>query len=384
MKTTKQSDAGQVSVIPTLFERLAARLDRVAPEITARIRAEVPGYHLLGTQEHAEDVDHQIRNVVAGLLTGAVPSEAAIEHARGVGRRRAAVGMAIPDVIEAYHIAYRDIWAELLSDAQRSDPPLAGDLTSVVGLLWLWFHRLSAAVADAHSAEIQLRRTNRLTLEREWLDQLTGRAPRDEMIAAELGYQVDGNFSVVCIAGLGQRDDADRLVDLLRDTSPRVACIPYDGCSVLVTQNLTTHQICTAVDAVNATARIGVGIARVGPAGAAVSLQDAQEALARATEQRRIVEFEHDWLMCCLTAIKPRFAALLEPAMAVAREHPRLAETVRAYADCGYSVSACARRLHIHPNSARYRLDRWRALTGHDVETVSGLNASVIALEMAG
>ena len=37
-----------------------------------------------------------------------------MEHARGVGHRRAAAGMTLPDVIEAYHIAYREIWAELL------------------------------------------------------------------------------------------------------------------------------------------------------------------------------------------------------------------------------------------------------------------------------
>jgi DNA-binding PucR family transcriptional regulator len=52
-------------------------------------------------------------------------------------------------------------------------------------------------------------------------------------------------------------------------------------------------------------------------------------------------------------------------------------------ARCRYSVSACARQLHIHPNTARYRLDRWKALTGHDVETLAGLAASVTALELA-
>ncbi|MEU0164071.1 helix-turn-helix domain-containing protein [Streptomyces iakyrus] len=46
-------------------------------------------------------------------------------------------------------------------------------------------------------------------------------------------------------------------------------------------------------------------------------------------------------------------------------------------------MSACARRLHIHPNSARYCLDRRKELTGHDVETADGLNASVIALELS-
>jgi DNA-binding PucR family transcriptional regulator len=36
-----------------------------------------------------------------------------------------------------------------------------------------------------------------------------------------------------------------------------------------------------------------------------------------------------------------------------------------------------------HPNSARYCLDRWKELTGRDIETVDGLNASVIALELS-
>jgi DNA-binding PucR family transcriptional regulator len=83
-----------------------------------------------------------------------------------------------------------------------------------------------------------------------------------------------------------------------------------------------------------------------------------------------------------INAIKPRFEAILEPTTAVARRHPDLAETVLAYSGCRYSVSAFARQLHIHPNSARYRLDRWKALTGHDLETAHGLTASVIALEL--
>jgi DNA-binding PucR family transcriptional regulator len=104
--------------------------------------------------------------------------------------------------------------------------------------------------------------------------------------------------------------------------------------------------------------------------------------VARTTEDCPVVEFERDWLMCCLSAVQSRFAAILEPTAVVAREHPDLAATVRAYSECRYSVSACARRLQIHPNSARYRIDRWKALTGHDLETVDGLAASVIALEL--
>ena len=69
--------------------------------------------------------------------------------------------MSLPEVIEAYHIAYREIWNALLVDAQEADPPLDSAPPSVVSLLWLWFHRLSAAVAEGHAAETQTRRGHR-------------------------------------------------------------------------------------------------------------------------------------------------------------------------------------------------------------------------------
>ena len=138
MKTTKSGESAPMPVPGTrvLFAGLAARLDRVTPEITARIRAEIPGYSALPPEEHAADVDRQIRDAVSSLLSGAGPTASAIEHARAMGHRRAAAGMTLPDVIEAYHIAYREIWTELLRDARisierlRLEPlrHLAGDL----------------------------------------------------------------------------------------------------------------------------------------------------------------------------------------------------------------------------------------------------------------
>jgi hypothetical protein len=376
---TPAEDSGPTA--RSLFEGLAGRLGSVALAITSRIRAEVPGYAVLPLSEHSADVDRQIRNVVAGLMAGATPSAAAIEHARGVGRRRAADAIALPDVIEAYHIAYREIWSELLADAQRTDPSLLNQLASQVSLLWLWFHRLSAAVAESHAAESQARHSNRLALERDFLDQLLGRAAHDDAAAAVLGYRVGDPFIVACVAGLGQRD-AEQVTEALRQESDRVMCVYSDGRGVVVAQDLPAGTICDVVKNVRPGAFVGLGMPRSGPRGAEVSLLDATEALERADETRPFVEFGEDWLMSCLNAVKPRFEDLLHQTVAVIRAHPQLAQTVRAYADCRYSVSACARQLHIHPNSARYRLDRWRNLTGWDVETFNGLTASIIALEL--
>ena len=383
MKNTKKADWHPDAPTGLLFAGFLARLDRVTPEITAGIRAEVPGYAALAAAEHGVDVDLQIRNVVHGLVGGTGPTATAIDHAREVGHRRAAAGMSLPEVIEAYHIAYREIWNELLIDAQAADPPLESALPSVVSLLWLWFHRLSAAVAEGHATETQTRRGHQIERERELMDQLTGRATVDDTIAAELGYRVDEEFTVACAAGLGRREAADRLAESLRAVSPRVTCIHHEGRVVVVAQALSGTQLRAAVHAIRPTARIGLGASRPGLAGAARSFRDAVDALERTCEDRPFVDFRDDWLMSSLNAVRSRFGDLLEPTMEVARRHPDLAETVLAYSRCRYSVSACARQLHIHPNSARYRLDRWKALTGQDVETFMGLAASVAALELA-
>jgi hypothetical protein len=384
VKSTKTSAGAAPRITRSLFEGLSARLDRVTPAITARIRAEVPGYEVLAMDRHALDVDRQIRNIVNGLVTGSVPSAAAIDHARGVGRQRAADGMALPDVIEAYHIAYREIWAEVLAEAQRADPPLTDALVSEVGLLWLWFHRLSAAVAESHAAETQTRHSNRLTFEREFLDQLTERAPQNDSVAADLGYQAGDEFSVACVAGLGARAEAERIGELLRGASQAAVCVYQESHAVVVAQHITAEQICAAVAAVRPTARIGFGIPRAGLSGARMSLLDAQAAVGRTTRAEPVVDFRRDWLMSSLNAIRPRFEDLLQPTLVMARKYPQLVQTVQAYVECRYSVSACARRLHIHPNSARYRLDRWMALTGWDVQTFNGMTASVIAFELLG
>jgi DNA-binding PucR family transcriptional regulator len=45
-----------------------------------------------------------------------------------------------------------------------------------------------------------------------------------------------------------------------------------------------------------------------------------------------------------------------------------LERTVRAYYECGASVSTTAQTLFLHRNSVRYRLDRVRALLGADID----------------
>lgn len=364
-----------------LYMALSARLATVIPGITARIRAEVPGYADLAYESHEIDVDMQLRHVVEGLLSNSTPSAAAIDHVRTVGRRRAAAGIALTDVIEAYHIAYREMWSQLLADAQHAQPAVREALTADVGLLWQWFHRLSAAVAEAHSSEIQAQRISTLALQRNLIGQLLGHTAFDDAVAAELGYRIGDEFLIACVADLTDRET--ELVGAGLEARGGVAlCAGAGHRAVVVAQNIGVEELCSAVREAKPSARIGVGTPRRGLRGAADALRDATDALRRTGPGREVVEFADDWLMSSLSAVATRFDVLLAPGRAVAAEHPHLADAVRAYAASRYSVSGCARSLHIHANSAKYRLERWKELTGWDLESFTGLAASVIALEL--
>ena len=63
--------------------------------------------------------------------------------------------------------------------------------------------------------------------------------------------------------------------------------------------------------------------------------------------------------------------------------NPTLADSVRAFADSGFSLTGAARALHVHPNTLAYRLDRWERLTGWNPRTWEGLEKSMVCLELS-
>lgn len=61
-----------------------------------------------------------------------------------------------------------------------------------------------------------------------------------------------------------------------------------------------------------------------------------------------------------------------------------LTATLLEYVDSDFNVRAAAKRLHIHPNTARYRLTRIEERTGADLRRVSDVIDLLIAVHDAG
>ena len=61
----------------------------------------------------------------------------------------------------------------------------------------------------------------------------------------------------------------------------------------------------------------------------------------------------------------------------------QLLRTARVLLDRDLDRRAAADVLHLHPNTVRYRVERWHQLTGWDVRTRQGLIRSIAALGLA-
>ena len=74
----------------------------------------------------------------------------------------------------------------------------------------------------------------------------------------------------------------------------------------------------------------------------------------------------------------PRVAAGLEERhlsglTAAGRSSSEIEATMRVFLDCDQNVEVVARELTVHPNTVRYRLTRFRELTGLDVRRTRDL-----------
>ncbi|MER7081077.1 PucR family transcriptional regulator, partial [Saccharopolyspora kobensis] len=62
--------------------------------------------------------------------------------------------------------------------------------------------------------------------------------------------------------------------------------------------------------------------------------------------------------------------------------HSDLVRTLRTFLDCSGSWSRCAKRLHVHVNTLRYRIQRVEEITGRDLSEFPSRVDFYLALEL--
>lgn len=384
----EQSEPDDWADIVDLCAVLSADLPQLVKETVEAVRRELPDYRIVGRAEHELGVRQQYENFLTGLATRRLPSVEENEKARALGRQRARDGLPLQALMGAYQVGYRQMWNTLLARADARDERLSAQLVRVVDMVWMWAQQASSAAADAYVEAIRAEDAAQLTLTYRFLEALYEPAPPTVALvrlARALAFDPAGQFQAVCAPAEAWPND--RLADLRvrlgrrrREWREKVRCANRGTVMVAVVQNTPVNVVIEAMRHHDRGMPIGIGLVRAGLSGAAASIVDAEEVLPLAIRGQRAVSFEEKWLLATLGPRAARLAPLLEHCREPAKAHPEVTDTVYAFAANNLSFTATGRAMHLHANTVKYRLERWRQLTGWDVRTWDGLSASMLGL----
>ncbi|WP_345632243.1 PucR family transcriptional regulator [Rugosimonospora acidiphila] len=354
-------------------------------QVIDHIRADDPAaYASVPRGEHEASFGEQYRSLLTGMVARRPPNAAEIDRARALGRRRAGQGLPAELMIRAYQRSYRDFWARVAGRG-LDEPAQAPVLLELGDLVWTWLQAITCAVVEGYAETARSRNEIRIGFGQQFLDALySGRAGAEETgcLARALGFDPDGSFQAICCpAGSMTPERVDRLRRRSHDNGALV--MVRGAVVVIVCQGLPEPEVVQLLADCDAQPTAGLGLLRSGLAGAAESIVDAERALSVAQNgpPGKVVRFSSSWLLATLFPQSGRLRPLLDPGKAISQRH--LGEAVRAFADHGFSITASADALHVHPNTVKYRLDRWQHLTGWNPRTIDGLQRSLLSIALA-
>ncbi|WP_235739091.1 PucR family transcriptional regulator [Nocardioides alcanivorans] len=323
--------------------------------------------------------------MLIGLRNGDGPTAEALEHAAAIGRDRARFGIPLVDAIEGYHVAAAEIWGYLFSRASERGPAWIAELSSAVAPLWAVVNRTSTSFTTAHAAETARLAAGQHQVRSRLVALLGGNSPNSGLVTAlfdQLGFDAQGSLTVL-LTGQATPPVMEALQEQLGTLDGVAHCaLDPEARILLIGQDIDLQNLAEMTRDLT-DLRVGVGLTRTGAQGAAMSLTDAGLALAAATRAQPVVRFSSDWLTAIFTSEAHRLEPLLRSSIDTAGAHPHLADAVTAFAAHRFSLTAAAQALHVHPNTAKYRLARWEELTGWDALTGDGLIRSLIAIRLS-
>jgi hypothetical protein len=353
-------------------------VDAIRSEVDVYRNSPVPRDDLI------RSVERNLEMLLLGIAERRGPTRAEIQMRSALGSRRAHQGFPVDALLQAFHVGYRDLWKKFLkyTDDERVSHLLLGAATT----MWEWTHQVTDAIGRAHAETTRLLAVRAASVRHRFLELLlTGDVDSDALrtVSGTLGFDARGPFVAAVIVDAGSEEMVPRFQAELNLLQGNHQAIPHGPRLVVISQVGDPTEIQRAIMRLYPKAAVGIGLTRPGLAGARLSVGDAERA-ADLSAGPGLSTFNESWLWAVLLRESERLAAFLEKGRRAARENPLVAETVRAYAASGFVVSVAARQLHVHPNTATYRLDRWRDLTGWDPRSFDGLVRSMAALRING
>jgi hypothetical protein len=365
---------------PELAVALRPGLPGLAEEIIEAIGREVPDYArpLEGPFGRAlrVGVEMALRRFVEALVTpDAVDDPRSRETYVALGRGEMRAGRSLDALLSAYRLGARIAWERSVEAGQAAgfEPAV---LYRLAGAIFSYIDRISAESVEGFAAEQSAAVAERQRRRRALVRLLA----RDDALPEDVRdlAQLAAWPRPATVAGLVIRgDDADRLA------------VRFGGESIAAAENGLVLALVPDPDAPGRRAELQAAL-REAPAalGPTVGLERAARSLARAQAAFALVE---DGVLAAgspLAADAHMPALLLHGDAALAADlaaralapldelrpgpRARLTETLRAWLDEPGQVTRVAQRLHVHPQTVRYRVAQLRELFGERLEEPEG------------
>jgi hypothetical protein len=388
-----------------ILAALLARIDELTEAGVAAIRAEIPSYAAQRDERFLADLANQIRLVYSTSLSAMLEDRAVtpddIAFVRGAAMRRAEIGFALEDYLAAFRIGQLTLWDAMVAAAAETPEGREAALTLAAPLIRL----INFASTHAGQGYVEYRQLAVAEADRERRDllelllagELPARGPL-QGLAREHRIDADSPMLVLAAVVVGPRSSTEAL----QAASTAVARAGLgENALVVVRQGeivavpvlragVSAEQLCTRIEAVQerleavgtplavgvSTAAAGVGeLARA--YGEARAARECLAGSAGVVATPQLTPFQYLVLRADETAHR-----LVDPKLAGFADDDVMSSTVEAFAAADLNLRAAAQRLHVHPNTAQYRLRRVEERTGRSPRRISDLVDLLVAISL--
>lgn len=413
MKGGVQTLAGRDAVAAErarILAALLAQIDELTEAGVAAIRAEIPAYAAQRDERFLADLANQVRLVyitnLSSMLEERPVTSDDIAFIRGAAMRRAEIGFALEDYLAAYRVGQLVLWDAMVACAADSAEGREAALSLAAPLIrfinfasthagqgYVEFRQLAVAEAD---------RERRDLLELLLAGELPAHGPL-HVAAKAHGIGPDTCTLVVAAVCGGPRaspeaTQAASIAIARAGLSENTLVVVRQGEIVAVPvlrAGADAARLCERIETLqDRLSAVGTPLA-VGVSTPATGVAELPRAYAEARAAReclggqtgvvaipRLSPFEYLVLRADETArrvVDPRLSAFLDDDLS---RGGVLSSTVRAFARADLNLRAAAERLHVHPNTAQYRLRRIEERTGRNPRRIADLLDLLVAIAL--
>ena len=386
---------------------LAGRYVEIGDAVAARILEEIPDYRDAGPEvinDLRAGATATIELLVRTFAEGSTIRREDLGFLRELAARRVHQGVSLEVFVHAYRVALLAYWDVCAEEATRMRIPraagfaLAGSAIEAVDII------------TTQAAEAYLREETRLRTQ-------SGRAARDLVERLINGEPIDPGRRHRAAPGLDPTGPLLTIVGRVEETTLAVGDALQlardtleEGMSLGATRPLIAirHGELVAISAATAASakaeslraarhrtleehkidvRYGVSVPARGFPSVQQAYREATLSLSYTSASRPIVALDElSALECAVIGASATTKAVIASKGVGLRALPHddraaAVDTIRAFAAADLNVANAAQRMHVHPNTVRYRLQQIATRTGYDPRTFTGLVDLICILE---